>query len=1355
MRVENGFSVDGSFTGTGATGATGATVLEASGQSSIIVPGADFILTAHYARIGSNLILTSPDGETEFVVRDYFASETPPDLFGDTGARVTGDLAARLSGPLAPGQYAQAGPAGQSASIGRVETVTGAATATHTDGARVTLGKDSVIHAGDIIETGAGASIGIVFMDKTTFAVGENARMVLDEMIFDPGNNNVSSVTSLMQGAFVIITGEIGKLNPQAVVINTPAAQIGIRGTGMAFDIHLAGAVSTYTLLFGAITVLNAAAQILLDNPLNTVTFTSFNQPPGPVFPLTQDQFDALFSSTKAISDQLAPFSVNLGEINPGAGGNDPAGDVAGGGIGPNISGGALSNPPGPQQPGGPDFFTIGVLPPPLTPPLFAVPPTLPPFEPTLIPIPTGTTAGPTLITGTEIGETLTGGDGPTTIIALGGDDILIGGGGNDILIGGPGNDTIDGGAESDVAVYGGNFEDYSINIAIADNLDGTSTTFHFVSDTRELPVTDGTDNLVNVETFAFADALYDVASGNVAFTVTGINAAPTAVALTGATAVLAENLDTTSAVKVADIVVTDDALGTNALSLSGADAALFEIVGLELFLKAGTVLDFEANPALDVTVSVDDLGVGATPDATTNLSITVTDINEAPTAVALTGATTVLAENLDTASAVKVADIVVTDDALGTNALSLSGADAALFEIVGLELFLKQGAVLDFVANPALDVTVSVDDLAVGATPDAMTNLSIFVQPPPPDLTLITGTELGETLTGDDNANTIVALGGHDILIGLGGADIFIGGEGDDTIDGGDGLDTAFYSGLIADYSITDNGDGTFDIDDFRDLAVTDGFDVVTNVETFVFADAIYDVATGNIVSTLPPPAGTTVLEFDAVVGPGSNGVNAAEFVVGDTLHARIEYNSTIVDGNPNTQQGLYSGAVTSFTLSFAGSGQSWTIGPSTPGTIQTFNDEISGASMSDQVYIIGGSGVVGSQLGGAAVFLIEVDFLDFETSPTTPLMLSSDALPTSVPLNDGDLGDSNFFSIGTGFGFTSINFTNIVMTPPPQIPLTTITGTSGPDILNGTAGGDVIDGLAGNDNLTGNGGNDFLLGGLDNDIYSFFPGDGVDVIFDAGGFDILELNNLNDSVTNVMRVGDDLNVSFSDGGGITAIGHFAGTGQQIEQVSFPSTLEVLNIRANGIDGSDDLVVGGLGADNLVGMSGSDVLFGGGGDDTLDGGIGNDDIIGGAGSDILTGGAGSDFFSWTSPGELIFHNTDTLRGPDVGDTIMDFSSGLGGDIIEFNSSAFGFTGSFTLTEGVNFHTIAAAYDGTNSGHNDANPNHFVYSTADETLYYDNDPAAAGYSIVATVAVGSDDIAASDVEIFQPGLGGG
>ncbi|MFB3104570.1 MAG: hypothetical protein ACE1ZA_06535, partial [Pseudomonadales bacterium] len=60
--------------------------------------------------------------------------------------------------------------------------------------------------------------------------------------------------------------------------------------------------------------------------------------------------------------------------------------------------------------------------------------------------------------------------------------------------------------------------------------------------------------------------------------------------------------------------------------------------------------------------------------------------VNNPPT-VALANTVTTFPEDMDTTSAIKVADIVITDDSLGTNNLSLSGADAALFEIVGTEL--------------------------------------------------------------------------------------------------------------------------------------------------------------------------------------------------------------------------------------------------------------------------------------------------------------------------------------------------------------------------------------------------------------------------------------------------------------------------------------------------------------------------------------------------------------------------------------------------------------------------------------------------------------------------------------------
>lgn len=104
-------------------------------------------------------------------------------------------------------------------------------------------------------------------------------------------------------------------------------------------------------------------------------------------------------------------------------------------------------------------------------------------------------------------------------------------------------------------------------------------------------------------------------------------NVAPTAVAVANAVTSILENTGTVSRIKVGDILVTDDGLGTNQLSLGGADAASFEISGSELFLKAGTVLDFETKSSFSLSLSVDDSTVGTTPDATANYTLAVTDV--------------------------------------------------------------------------------------------------------------------------------------------------------------------------------------------------------------------------------------------------------------------------------------------------------------------------------------------------------------------------------------------------------------------------------------------------------------------------------------------------------------------------------------------------------------------------------------------------------------------------------------------------------------------------------------------------------------------------------------------------------
>src|SRR5262249_51361422 len=87
----------------------------------------------------------------------------------------------------------------------------------------------------------------------------------------------------------------------------------------------------------------------------------------------------------------------------------------------------------------------------------------------------------------------------------------------------------------------------------------------------------------------------------------------------------LPENTNTAADVALANILVTDDGIGNNSLSLSGPDAASFDIIGTALLLKAGTALNAGTKATYQVTVNVDDPAVGATPDASTSYTLTIT----------------------------------------------------------------------------------------------------------------------------------------------------------------------------------------------------------------------------------------------------------------------------------------------------------------------------------------------------------------------------------------------------------------------------------------------------------------------------------------------------------------------------------------------------------------------------------------------------------------------------------------------------------------------------------------------------------------------------------------------------------
>ena len=98
------------------------------------------------------------------------------------------------------------------------------------DGAELVAEAGTEIFEGDVVETKQDAAVGIEFEDKTTLSLGADARMVLDEFVYNPANNAGNLGVSVLQGAFSFVSGEVAKLSPDAMTVTTPTATIGIRG---------------------------------------------------------------------------------------------------------------------------------------------------------------------------------------------------------------------------------------------------------------------------------------------------------------------------------------------------------------------------------------------------------------------------------------------------------------------------------------------------------------------------------------------------------------------------------------------------------------------------------------------------------------------------------------------------------------------------------------------------------------------------------------------------------------------------------------------------------------------------------------------------------------------------------------------------------------------------------------------------------------------------------------------------------------------------------------------------------------------------------------------------------------------
>jgi hypothetical protein len=142
--------------------------------------------------------------------------------------------------------------------IGKVVTVTGIASIEHAaavvvqanlppgGGAAQARPGDS-IYRGDLIQTGSEGSLAVTFADGTTFNVSNNARMEVNEFIYDPNGQSNSTLLSLTKGTFTFIAGNVA--HSGSMKVDTPLGTMGIRGTAPRVEILDDGSVKFSTLV--------------------------------------------------------------------------------------------------------------------------------------------------------------------------------------------------------------------------------------------------------------------------------------------------------------------------------------------------------------------------------------------------------------------------------------------------------------------------------------------------------------------------------------------------------------------------------------------------------------------------------------------------------------------------------------------------------------------------------------------------------------------------------------------------------------------------------------------------------------------------------------------------------------------------------------------------------------------------------------------------------------------------------------------------------------------------------------------------------------------------------------------------
>ena len=136
-------------------------------------------------------------------------------------------------------------PAAAQQAIGSIIELAPDAYGTPPGGQATILDLGGGVVSDQLLQTLAQASTRVRFLDDTDLRIGERSMIVLDRLIYDPDQGTGELVIGIAVGAMRFVSGD---LPSQQVVIETPVAVIGIRGTDFVVVVAESGRTSVSVL---------------------------------------------------------------------------------------------------------------------------------------------------------------------------------------------------------------------------------------------------------------------------------------------------------------------------------------------------------------------------------------------------------------------------------------------------------------------------------------------------------------------------------------------------------------------------------------------------------------------------------------------------------------------------------------------------------------------------------------------------------------------------------------------------------------------------------------------------------------------------------------------------------------------------------------------------------------------------------------------------------------------------------------------------------------------------------------------------------------------------------------------------